>query len=135
MSNEMQKIENKTFEVTQEVIEYLKKLIESENVKDINDYLHSLHPSDAAEVLSNLPEKLRFDLLLLETLDLRADTIVELNNTLQKDILNKLPTENVVKIVNQLESDNALQVVSNLDEDKKIEVYEEIPSKDKQLIE
>ena len=135
MSNEMQKIDNKTFEVTQEVIEYLKKLIESKNVKDINDYLHSLHPSDAAEVLSNLPEKLRFDLLLLETLDLRADTIVELNNTLQKDILNKLPTENVVKIVNQLESDNALQVVSNLDEDKKIEVYEKIPSKDKQLIE
>ena len=73
-------------------------------------------------------EKSRFDLLLLETIELKADTIVELNNALQKDILNNLPTDEVVNIVNELESDNALQIVSNLNEEKN-EVYEKIPSK------
>ena len=68
-------------------------------------------------------------------IELKPDIIVELNNALQKDILNNLPTNKVVKIVNELESDNALQIVSNLNEEKKIEVYEKIPSKDKQLIE
>ena len=134
MSNE-QTIEKKTFEVTKELIDNLVSLINEKRVVEINNTLHALHPSDAAEVLSNLPEKSRFDLLLLETIELKADTIVELNNTLQKDILNKLPTDEVVNIVNELESDNALQIVSNLNEDKKIEVYEKIPSKDKQLIE
>ena len=134
MSNE-QTIEKKTFEVTKELIDNLVSLINKKRVVEINNTLHALHPSDAAEVLSNLPEKSRFDLLLLETIQLKADTIIELNNTLQKDILNKLPTDEVVNIVNELESDNALQIVSNLNEDKKIEVYEKIPSKDKQLIE
>lgn len=134
MSNE-QTIEKKTFEVTKELIDNLVSLINEKRVVEINNALHALHPSDAAEVLSNLPEKSRFDLLLLETIELKADTIIELNNTLQKDILNKLPTDEVVNIVNELESDNALQIVSNLNEDKKIEVYEKIPSKDKQLIE
>jgi magnesium transporter len=135
MSSNQQISENKSFEVTQDIIEKLEKLIENKNVKEVNDYFHSLHPADAAEVLSNLSEKSRFNLLLLETLELKADTIIELNNTLQKDILNKLPAEEVANIVNDLESDNALQVVSNLNEEKKIEVYEKIPTKDKQLIE
>ena len=130
-----QTIEKKTFEVTKELIDNLVSLINEKRVVEINNTLHALHPSDAAEVLSNLPEKSRFDLLLLETIELKADTIIELNNTLQKDILNKLPTDEVVNIVNELESDNALQIVSNLNEDKKIEVYEKIPSKDKKLIE
>ena len=45
----------------------------------------------------NLPEKARFNLLLLEALDLRPDTVKELNNTLQKDILNQLPSDNVAE--------------------------------------
>ena len=134
MSNKQIK-ENKTFEVTKEFIDNLINLINEKRVGEINNVLYRLHPSDAAEVLSNLPEKSRFDLLSLKTIEFKADILVELNNTLQKDILNNLPTNIVVKIVNELESDNALQIVSNLNEEKKIEVYEKIPSKDKQLIE
>ncbi len=134
MSNK-QNIKNKAFEVTKDYIDYLITLIDEKRANKINSTLIELHPSDAAEVLSNLPEKSRFDLLSLKTIDFKADILVELNNTLQKDILNNLPTNKVVKIVNELESDNALQIISNLNEEKKIEVYEKIPSKDKQLIE
>ena len=134
MSNKQIK-ENKTFEVTKEFIDNLIILINEKRVGEINNILYRLHPSDAAEVLSNLPEKFRFDLLLLEKINFKPDTIIELNNALQKDILNNLSTDEVVSIVNELESDNALQIISNLNEEKKIEVYEKIPSKDKQLIE
>ena len=85
--------------------------------------------------MSNLPEQSRSDLFLLETIELKADTIVELNNTLQKDILNKLPANAVANILNELESDNVLKIVSNLNKEKKLEVYEKIPLKEKQLIE
>ena len=134
MSNN-QTTENKAFEVNKEFIDNLITLITEKSVDEINYTLHRLHPSDAAEVLSNLPEKYRFDLLLIKKIQLKADIIVELNNALQKDILNNLPTEDIVKIVNELESDNALQIISNLNEEKKVAVYEKIPSKDKQLIE
>ena len=85
--------------------------------------------------MSNLTEQSRYDLFLLETIELKADTIVELNNTLQKEILNKLPANAVANILNELESDNVLKIVSNLNKEKKLEVYEKIPLKEKQLIE
>lgn len=134
MSNKQIK-ENKRFEVTKELIDNLITLINEKRVGEINNILYRLHPSDAAEVLSNLPEKFRFDLHLLEKIKFKPDTIIELNNALQKEILNNLSTDEVVNIVNELESDNVLKIVSNLDDEKKIEVYEKIPSKDKQLIE
>lgn len=130
-----QTIGNKTFEVTKELINSLTILIDEKKVGEINIALNALHPSDAAELLSNLPEQSRSDLLLLETIELKADTIVELNNTLQKDILNKLPANAVANILNELESDNVLKIVSNLNKEKKLEVYEKIPLKEKQLIE
>tara|TARA_B100000575_G_scaffold286907_1_gene284344 strand:+ start:2827 stop:4212 length:1386 start_codon:yes stop_codon:yes gene_type:complete len=125
---------NETFEVTKDLIDNLIALINEKKAKEINNTLSRLHSSDAAEVLSNLPEKSRSDLFSLEKIEIKADIVVELNNNLQKEVLNNLPTQAVVKIVNDLESDNALQIVSNLSEEKKIEVYERIPFKDKQLI-
>ena len=130
-----QTIGNKTFEVTKELIDSLTILIDEKKVGEINIALNALHPSDAAELLSNLPEQSRSDLFLLETIELKADTIVELNNTLQKDILNKLPADAIVNILNELESDNVLKIVSNLNKEKKLAVYEKIPLKEKQLIE
>ena len=130
-----QTIGNKTFEVTKELIDSLTILIDEKKVGEINIALNALHPSDAAELLSNLPEQSRSDLFLLETIELKADTIVELNNTLQKDILNKLPANAVANILNELESDNVLKIVSNLNKEKKLAVYEKIPLKEKQLIE
>ena len=130
-----QTIGNKTFEVTKELIDSLTILIDEKKVGEINIALNALHPSDAAELLSNLPEQSRSDLFLLETIELKADTIVELNNTLQKDILNKLPANAIVNILNELESDNVLKIVSNLNKEKKLAVYEKIPLKEKQLIE
>ena len=130
-----QTIGNKTFEVTKELIDSLTILINEKKVGEINIALHALHPSDAAELLSNLPEQSRSDLLLLEKIEFKADTIVELNNTLQKDILNKLPANVVANILNELESDNVLKIVSNLNKEKKLQVYEKIPLKEKQLIE
>ena len=130
-----QTIGNKTFEVTKELIDSLTILIDEKKVGEINIALNALHPSDAAELLSNLTEQSRSDLFLLETIELKADTIVELNNTLQKEILNKLPANAVANILNELESDNVLKIVSNLNKEKKLEVYEKIPLKEKQLIE
>jgi len=130
-----QSTDTKTFEVTQKKIDVLISDIENNNIENINDIFAFLNPSDAAELLSNIPEKFRVKLLLNNNLELKPETIVELNNNLQKDILNKLPSDGIAEIVNNLESDDALQVVSNLDESKKIEVYEKIPSKNKNLIE
>ncbi len=94
-----------------------------------------MHPSDIAEVISNLPEKKRFELIALENFKINPHVIVELTDELQKDILEKISSDRIVKIVNSLESDNALQIIENLTDEKKDRVLTKIPIEDKNLFE
>ena len=52
-----QSTDTKTFEVTQKKIDVLISDIENNNIENINDIFAFLNPSDAAELLSNIPEK------------------------------------------------------------------------------
>jgi len=98
---------------------FLEDLINKINDKDliaVNNLLSKLHASDVAEVVTNLPEKQRFELIALENFNINPNVIVELTDELQKEILEKISADKIVKIINSLESDNALQIVENLSE-------------------
>ena len=117
---------------------YLDDLIDKIDKKDlfaVDSLLAKLHPSDIAEVISNLPEKKRFELITLENFKINPHVIVELTDELQKDILEKISSDKIVKIVNSLESDNALQIIENLTDEKKDRVLTKIPLEDKNLFE
>jgi magnesium transporter len=117
---------------------YLDDLIDKIDKKDlfeVDSLLAKLHPSDIAEVISNLPEKKRFELIALENFKINPHVIVELTDELQKDILEKISSDKIVKIVNSLESDNALQIIENLTDEKKDRVLTKIPLEDKNLFE
>ena len=117
---------------------FLEDLINKINDKDliaVNDLLSKLHASDVAEVVTNLPEKQRFELIALENFNINPNVIVELTDELQKEILEKISADKIVKIINSLESDNALQIVENLSETKKNEVLTRIPLEDKNELE
>jgi magnesium transporter len=117
---------------------YLEDLITKIDEKDllgVNTLLKKLHPSDIAEVITNLSEKKRFELIALENFKINPHVIVELTDELQKEILEKISSDRIVKIVNSLESDNALQIIENLSDDKKDRVLTKIPLEDKNLFE
>jgi magnesium transporter len=117
---------------------YLDDLVDKIDKKDlsaVDNLLDKLHPSDIAEVISNLPEKKRFELIALENFKINPHVIVELTDELQKDILEKISSDKIVKIVNSLESDNALQIIENLTDEKKDRVLTKIPLEDKNLFE
>jgi len=109
--------------------------IEAKDLLSVNDLLSKLHPSDIAEVISNLPEKNRFELIALENFKINPHVIVELTDELQKEILEKISSDRIVKIINSLESDNALQIIENLEDNKKEKVLTKIPIEDKNLFE
>ena len=117
---------------------YLDDLVDKIDKKDLSAVDRSfsqIHPSDIAEVISNLPEKKRFELIALENFKINPHVIVELTDELQKDILEKISSDRIVKIVNSLESDNALQIIENLTDEKKDRVLTKIPIEDKNLFE
>ena len=107
------------FNISNIFLEDLINKIDNKNVIEVNLLLSKLHTSDVAEVVSNLPEKKRFELFDLDNFNINPNVIVELTNELQKEILERITSDKIVRIVNSLESDNALQIVENLSEQKK----------------
>ena len=123
------------FNISQDYLNNLINNIEQKNSILINEDLSKLHTSDIAEVISNLPEKSRFDLVELDGFYINPNVIIELTDELQKEILEKISSNKIVKIINTLESDNALQIVENLSEHKKNDVLTKIPLEDKYVLE
>ena len=123
------------FNLSSSFLQDLINKIESKDLFAVNDLLSKLHPSDIAEVISNLPEKNRFELIALENFKINPHVIVELTDELQKEILEKISSDRIVKIINSLESDNALQIIENLEDNKKEKVLTKIPIEDKNLFE
>ena len=123
------------FNLSSSFLQELINKIEAKDLFSVNDLLSKLHPSDIAEVISNLPEKNRFELIALENFKINPHVIVELTDELQKEILEKISSDRIVKIINSLESDNALQIIENLEDNKKEKVLTKIPIEDKNLFE
>ena len=123
------------FNINPLYLEDLITKIDEKNLLGVNELLKKLHPSDIAEVITNLSEKKRFELIALENFKINPHVIVELTDELQKEILEKISSDRIVKIVNSLESDNALQIIENLSDDKKDRVLTKIPLEDKNLFE
>ena len=123
------------FSLSASLLDDLINSIQNKKLISINSLFSSLHPSDIAEVISNLPEKSRFDLISLDNFKIDPLVIVELTDELQTEILEKISPDKIVSIIKNLESDNALQIIENLEDEKKEIVLTKIPIQDKNLFE
>ena len=116
--------------------EYLNKIvynIKNQNIDYINEELNKLHPSDSAEVISNLSEQIREVLFNFEYFDINPKIIVEFTDELQKEVLALLNPIKIKKIIQNLESDNAVHLVENLETAKCDEVLKLLDEKYKKF--
>lgn len=120
------KAENKDkkleFNFSQEYLDKIVYNIKNQNIDYINEELNKLHPSDSAEVISNLSEQIREVLFNFEYFDINPKIIVEFTDELQKEVLALLNPIKIKKIIQNLESDNAVHLVENLETAKCDEV-------------
>ncbi len=116
--------------------EYLTKIVDNiknQNIDYINKELNKLHPSDSAEVISNLSEQIREVLFNFEHFDINPKIIVEFTDELQKEVLALLNPIKIKKIIQNLESDNAVHLVENLEKAKCDEVLKLLDEKYKKF--
>ena len=116
--------------------EYLNKIVDNiknQNIDYINKELNKLHPSDSAEVISNLSEQIREVLFNFEYFDINPKIIVEFTDELQKEVLALLNPIKIKKIIQNLESDNAVHLVENLEKAKCDEVLKLLDEKYKKF--
>ena len=118
-----------------EFINTFSKKINSSDIKFINQTLKDLHESDVANLIENLTNETRVKLIEIEGFSIDPDIFIELNESVQSEVLQLLSTESIINIIKRLESDDSIKILENLDKDKKNSILDKLPPKDKFLLE
>ena len=126
---------NVNFDFNKEFLSIFSDKIKSSDIKFINQTLEDLHPSDVANLIENLSSETRAKLIEIEEFDIDPEIFVEINESIQTEILQLLSSESVAKIIKRLESDNAIAIIENLNKEKKSSVLDKLPPKDRFLLE
>jgi magnesium transporter len=118
-----------------EFINTLSEKIQIGNIEFINQTLKDLHEADVANLIENLNPETRIKLIELESFNINPEIFIELNESIQSEVLQLLSIDSVIKIIKRLESDNAIKILENLEKETKEKVLEKLPPKDKFLLE
>ena len=108
--------------------------IKSRNVDFINQTLNDLHAADIANLIENLNIETRTKLIEIESFNIDPEIFIELNESVQSEVLQQLSIESLTKIIRRLESDNAIKILENLNKESKEKVLKKLPPKDKFLL-
>ncbi len=117
-----------------EFIDTFTQNIEEGNVAFINQALKDLHEADVANLIENLSPDTRTKLIEIESYNVDPEIFIELNESIQSEVLQLLSIESLIKIIKRLESDNAIKILENLSKEIKEKVLEKLPPKDKFLL-
>ena len=117
-----------------EFIDTFTQNIEEGNVVFINQTLKDLHEADVANLIENLSPVTRTKLFEIESFNIDPEIFIELNESIQSEVLQLLSIDSLIKIIRRLESDNAIKILENLSKEIKEKVLEKLPPKDKFLL-
>jgi len=123
------------FDFNKEFISIFSDKIKSLDIKFINQTLKDLHPSDIANLIENLSFDSRAKLIEIEEFNIDPEIFIEINDTIQSEVLQLLSADSIAKILKRLESDNAIAILENLEFKKKNLVLDKLPPKDRFLLE
>ena len=109
--------------------------IKSKDIAFINQTLEDLHAADVADLIENLDAENRNKLIEIEAFAIEPEIFIELNESLQSEVLLILKPESIAKILHKLESDNALQILEKIEKNKKKKVLDKLSPQDRFLLE
>ena len=125
------KDKNVNFEFNKEYIKVVADKISNNDAVFISNSFKEMHPSDAADIIEHLNADDRENLIKLNNFKIDPQVFVELNESIQSEIINYLSNESIVYILKNLESDDSIKIIENLDEKLKNDVLSSLPPKDR----
>jgi magnesium transporter len=105
------------------------------DLKFINQTSKDLHPSDVANLIENLSYETRVKLIEIDSFNIAPEIFIELNESIQGEVLQLLSIDSISNVIKRLESDDAVSILENLDLDKKNLILDKLPPKDRFLLE
>ena len=119
------------FEFNKEYIRVVNEKIQNNDALFITNSFKDMHPADTADIIEHLNESDREKLIKLNNFKIDPEVFIELNESIQSEIIKYLSSDSIVSILKNLESDNAIKILENLDEKNKDIVLNSLPPKDR----
>ena len=111
------------FEFNKEYIKVVTDKIDGNDAVFISNSFKEMHPADAADIIEHLTENYRENLIKLNNFKIDPEVFVEVNESVQAEIIKYLSKDSIVYILKNLESDDAIKIIENLDEKKKKTIF------------
>ena len=129
----VKKIKDKkvNFEFNKEFIKVVTDKISNNDAQFITNSFKEMHPADAADIIENLNQNDRENLIKLNNFKIDPEVFVELNESVQSEIITYLSSESIVTILKNLESDDAIKILENVEEKDKNVILSSLPPKDR----
>jgi len=129
----VKKIKDKkvNFEFNKEYIKVVTDKIASNDAVFITNSFNEMHPADAADIIEHLNSTDRENLIKLNNFKIDPEVFVELNESIQSEIIKYLSSNSIVYILKNLESDDAIKILENIDEKNKNDILSSLPPKDR----
>ena len=129
----IKKIKDKkvNFEFNKEYIKVVTDKISNNDANFITNSFKEMHPADAADIIEHLEQNDRENLIKLNNFKIDPEVFVELNESVQTEIIKYLSSDAIVRILKNLESDDAIAILENVDEKNKNSILSLLPPKDR----
>ena len=129
----IKKIKDKkvNFEFNKEYIKVVTDKISNNDAQFITNSFKEMHPADAADIIEHLSLNDRENLIKLNNFRIDPEVFVELNESVQTEIIKYLSSEAIVRILKNLESDDAIAILENVEEKNKNSILSLLPPKDR----
>lgn len=129
----IKKIKNKkvNFEFNKEYIKVVTDKIASNDALFISNSFKEMHPADAADIIEHLSQYERESLIKLNNFKVEPEVFIEINESVQSEILKFLSSEFIARILTNLEFDDAIKILENIEEKDKNDILSSLPPKDR----
>ena len=132
----LKKIKDKkvNFEFNKEYIKVVTDKISNNDAEFITNSFKEMHPADAADIIEQLNDNDREKLIKLNNFKIDPQVFVELNESIQTEVIKFLSSDSIVSILKNLESDDAIKILENIDEKDKNNILASLPPKDRFIL-
>ena len=118
--------ENIQFQISNELIEKVERLVDSRNDNEILELLNDFHYADIAEILDELNlEQATYIIKLLDS-EKTSDILTELDDDIREKILENLSAKEIAEEIEELDTDDAADIIGELPEERQEVVIAQI---------
>ena len=109
----VRKIKDKkvNFEFNKEYIKVVTDKIANNDAVFISNSFKEMHPADAADIIEHLNENDRENLIKLNNFKIDPEVFVEINESVQSEVIKYLSKDSIVYILKNLESDDSIKTL------------------------